>query len=127
MQDLEAFTNKLDEARVVESGFQQQKEVDDRRARESTPTRKVSSSDLPKDIAEIEKDPEKYEKFRVKNSKNYYWTDDPHKEFEPYEKHDLCSIYNDDCREASIEWSSEHIKSKLKNKRFQKSFEIITN
>lgn len=127
LSELEQFTSKIDVAKRVESGFQQQKEVDDRRARESTPTMTVTTSGLPKDISEIEKDPEKYERFRVRNSKNYYWTDDPHKEFETYEKHDLCSIHNDDCREASTIWSSEHIKSKLKNKRFQKSFEIITN
>lgn len=127
LKDLEEFTYKLDEAKQVESGFKQQKEFDDRRAAESTPNVIKASSDFPKDIAEIEKDPEKYERFRVKNSNNCYWTHDPHKEFEPYEKHDLCSIYNDDCREASVEWSSEHVKSKLKNKRFQNRFEIVTN
>lgn len=126
IQDLEEFNSKLSLAKQIESEYKRQKELDDKKARESTPTIKVASSDLPKDIGEIAKDPSKYERFKVKNSANFYLTNDPHREFESYEKHDLCSIYNDDCREASTTWYDEYLKSKLKNKRYQKDIEILT-
>lgn len=125
--DLEEFNSKIAMAKQIDLEFKRQKELDEIRNRESTPTIQTSSSGLPKDIAEIEKDPSKYEEFKFKNSSNFYLTDDPHKEFESYEKHDLCSIYNDDCKEASITWANEFNQSRLKNKRFQKNFEIITN
>lgn len=126
-KDLEEFNSSILLAKQIETEYQKQKEREEMNASERSPSITTPSTQYPKDIGEILKDPSKYERFKVKNSDNFYITDDPHKEFEPYEKHDLCSIYNDDCKEASITWANEFNQSKLKNKRFQNNFEIITN
>ena len=122
INELEAFSNKIDTARNIERSFKKMQEsylkVDD-----DKPNISASGNSLPNTLDEIESNPSAYSKYAI--HENFYLTNDPHKEFKDHEKNNLCSIYDESCKEASDTWYKEYVLSKNRNKRHIKNLKIL--
>lgn len=123
INDLESFSNRIDSARRVEKTFRMLSERDQRRVEEDKPNISTSHNSLPETLDEIESNPDAYKKYALHD--NFYLTHDPHKEFKDHEKNNLCSIYDDSCKEASDTWYKEFALSKNKNKKHIKNITIL--
>lgn len=121
LEDLESISNRIDTALKVENSFRKMDELYKSKISESKPTVSSSDNSLPETLDEIISDPSRFENTKSHICDKLYLTKDPHKEFKTYEKSDLCSVNNDDCREASETWYKEFVQSKNRNKAHSKN------
>ncbi len=120
-EDMQKLIQKNNLAYKTESSFNVQRHNQNNVVK---PINNVPSSSLPEDLSEVDRNASKYSHALMEGSKTHFLTNDPHKTFDPYEKHDLVTAVSGDCREATNAWRNEFAQSRARNLKYINRIEI---